>query len=82
MRYITDRRNNADRWKAALTETSVPLHFINGPLDPISGRHLAEYCKELLPQYNVDILEGVGHYPHDEAPQRVLDAYFSFMNSL
>ena len=82
MGYITDRRNNANRWKAALTETSVPLHFINGPLDPISGRHLAEYCKELLPQYNVDILEGVGHYPHDEAPQRVLDAYFSFMNSL
>jgi len=82
MRYITDRRNNADRWKAALTETNVPLHFINGPLDPVSGRHLAEYCKELLPHCQVDILEGVGHYPHDEAPKRVLDAYFSFMDSI
>lgn len=82
MKYITDRRENAERWKAALVDATIPLHFINGPLDPVSGRHLALYCKTLLPHWKVDILEGVGHYPHDEAPEEVLDAYFNFVNSL
>ncbi len=82
MRYITDRRNNATRWKAALTESRVPLHFINGPLDPVSGIHLANYCQELLPQWKVDILDDVGHYPHDEAPDRVMASYFGFRESL
>ena len=82
MKYITDRRENAERWKAALVDATIPLHFIYGPLDPVSGRHLANYCKTLLPQWKVDVLEGVGHYPHDEAPEEVLDAYFTFVNSL
>ena len=80
--YINDRRENALRWKEALTESTIPLHFINGPLDPVSGRHLAEYCKKLLPKCQVDLLEGVGHYPHDEAPERVLRAYLDFYNEL
>jgi len=79
--YINDRRANDQRWKAALTNSTIPLHFINGPLDPVSGRHLAEYCKELLPQYAVDVLEGVGHYPHDEDPDRVWRAYLHFFTT-
>ena len=79
IRYINDRRDNAVRWKRALTEASSPLQFINGPLDPVSGRHLAAYCRELLPDAKVDMLEGVGHYPQDEAPERVLAAYHNFV---
>ena len=82
MRYIRDRKANADRWKTALTEATIPLHFINGPLDPVSGRHLAEYCQQLLPDSDVIILEGVGHYPHDEAPTEVLEAYLEFVTPL
>jgi len=77
--YINDRRANAVRWKKALVKASVPIKIINGPLDPVSGRHLAEYCKKLLPNPDVTILEGVGHYPHDEAPDKVLKAYLDFM---
>ena len=80
--YINDRRANAQRWKAALVEAEIPIKIINGPLDPVSGRHLAEYCMKLLPNPDVTILEGVGHYPHDEAPERVLESYFSFVNPL
>jgi len=82
MRYIINRRENAQRWKKALTEATIPLQFINGPLDPVSGRHLADYCKELLPDSEVVILEGVGHYPHDEAPERVLEAYLPFIKGV
>jgi len=81
MRYINDRKDNAKRWKSALTEASIPLQFINGPLDPVSGRHLAEYCQQLLPHSAHTILEGIGHYPHDEAPAAVLKAYFKFMDN-
>jgi pimeloyl-ACP methyl ester carboxylesterase len=81
MRYITDRKTNADRWKSALTKSSIPLHFINGPLDPVSGGHLAKYCQQLFPQWKVDVLNGVGHYPHDEAPDKVLSSYFNFVNN-
>ena len=77
--YINDRRNNAVRWKNAIVNASVPIKIINGPLDPVSGRHLADYCQQILPNPDISILEGVGHYPHDEAPNRVRDAYFEFM---
>ena len=79
--YIDDRKENATRWERALTEAALPLHMINGPLDPVSGRHLAEHFQKLLPHTPVVILEGVGHYPHDEAPERVLEAYLRFAES-
>lgn len=82
MRYIEDRKDNAQRWKNALTEATIPLTMINGPLDPVSGRHLATYFQQLLPDHKVTILEGVGHYPHDEAPAEVLDAYKEFIETL
>ena len=78
IRYINDRRDNARRWKNALLEATIPLQMINGPLDPVSGRHLAEYYKKLLPDSEVVILEGVGHYPQDEAPEQVLEAYLKW----
>jgi pimeloyl-ACP methyl ester carboxylesterase len=80
--YINDRKENATRWKAALLEAEIPIKIINGPLDPVSGQHLAEYCRQLLPKLNITILEGVGHYPHDEAPEEVLEAYFEFMDTV
>lgn len=79
IRYINDRKANAQRWKNALTQATIPLQFINGPLDPVSGRHLIEYCQALLPNASYRILEGVGHYPHDEAPEQVLVAYLAFV---
>jgi len=80
--YIDDRKANATRWKSAIVEATIPIKIINGPLDPVSGRHLAEYCQELLPNPNITILEGVGHYPHDEAPTRVKEAFLDFFQSV
>lgn len=80
--YINDRRTNAIRWKAAIVDASIPVKIINGPLDPVSGRHLADYCQKILPNPNITILEGVGHYPHDEAPTKVRDAFFEFMATI
>ena len=42
IRYIEDRRENADRWTQVLQTTDVPLTFVWGMLDPVSGAHMAE----------------------------------------
>jgi len=80
--YINDRRDNADRWKSAIVNATIPIKIINGPLDPVSGRHLADYCQKILPNPDITILDGVGHYPHDEAPEQVLAAYLAFYKKL
>jgi len=78
IRYIGERRTYRDRWVGALQRTAVPLRFINGPEDPVSGAHMAERYGELVPNPDVVLLDGIGHYPQLEAPERVLAAYLEF----
>jgi len=74
--YMAERRTNRERWVGALQKTTTPLRLINGCLDPISGRHLAERYQFLVPNPDVELLEDIGHYPQVEAPERVLAAFF------
>ena len=37
IRYIVDRQTNEERWVGALETTDVPLAFVWGMLDPVSG---------------------------------------------
>jgi pimeloyl-ACP methyl ester carboxylesterase len=76
--YIAERRQNRERWVGALQSSPLPIRFINGLEDPISGAHMAARYRELIPNPDVVELPGVGHYPQHEAPQRVLDALFAF----
>ena len=74
IRYIEDRRENAERWTQVLETTDVPLSFIWGMLDPISGAHMAERIRERLPDAPFTALEDVAHWPALEAPERVVAA--------
>jgi pimeloyl-ACP methyl ester carboxylesterase len=74
IRYMTDRVRHAERWVGALETTDVPLAFIWGMLDPISGAHVAERIRERLPDAPLQALEDVGHWPPLEAPGRVAAA--------
>jgi pimeloyl-ACP methyl ester carboxylesterase len=47
-------------------------------VDPVSGRHLADRYRELVPAADVVVLEGVGHYPQLEAPESVCAAFLAF----
>lgn len=80
--YINDRRQHRDRWVGNLQTTTVPLHLIDGPEDPVSGRHMAEYYQQLVPHADVVLLPGVGHYPQTEAPEAMLRAYLAFREKL
>jgi len=76
--YMEQRRRNRARWVGALVESTVPRRLICGAVDPVSGRHLAERYRELVPDPDVVVLEGVGHYPQLEAHNRVVDEYEAF----
>ncbi|NUM54847.1 MAG: alpha/beta hydrolase [Candidatus Hydrogenedentes bacterium] len=82
IRYMRERMQYRDRWVHALQAASVPRRFVNGPEDPVSGRHMAETYARIVPDADVVLIEGIGHYPQVEAPEQVLEAFDSFVTTL
>jgi len=80
IRYMTERTAHRDRWVGALQKTPHALRLIDGPLDPVSGRHMADAYSRIVPNADVVLLEGIGHYPQVEDPARTLDAVFAFFD--
>lgn len=68
IRYIPERREQRDRWVAAMQKGGVPLRVIDGAVDPISGAHMVARYRELIPEPDTVLLEHIGHYPQTEAP--------------
>ena len=79
-RYQDERRAYRDRWTRALQSAGVPLRLIIGLQDPVSGAGIAARYRELIADPDVVTLDGVGHYPQVEAPERVLDALLAFVD--
>ena len=82
IRYIGERRANRARWVGALQLADIPRTLIDGAADPVSGAHMAERYGQLVPRSDVSLLDGVGHYPQIEAPQRVIEEYLGFRTIL
>lgn len=80
LHYMNERRQYRERWVNAMENGVVPLAMINGPMDPISGRHLARAFGERNPKARVEVLEGVGHYPQVEAPEKVAEIYWKIIS--
>ncbi len=80
--YIAERRATRDRWVGALVTSPAPLRVIDGALDPVSGRHMVEHYKALIPQPDTVLIDTVGHYPQLEAPEQVLDAFLDFQSAI
>jgi pimeloyl-ACP methyl ester carboxylesterase len=74
IRYMTDREIHGERWTSALEDTDVPLAFVWGMLDPISGAHMAQRIRARLPAARFEALDDVAHWPQLEAPRRVAAA--------
>ena len=74
IRYIEERRVNRERWVGALQRTEVPLRFVNGPDDPVSGAHMVARYREIVPSADVVVLPGIGHYPQVEDPAGVVSS--------
>lgn len=82
IRYIKERAENRERWVGALAEAKIPIRFINGSLDPISGKHMADRYKEIVPKPDVVDLEEIGHYPSFEEPELTFKHYQEFFDKV
>lgn len=82
IRYMPERRQQRERWVTAMQRTRVPLRVIDGAVDPISGAHMVERYRELIPAPDTVLLDGIGHYPQVEAPDAVLEHYLAFRDRL
>lgn len=76
--YMPQRQQNRERWVGALLEANFPVKLINGPLDPISGEHMADRYRQLVCDPDITLLAGIGHYPQVESPNEVVDSYLKF----
>jgi pimeloyl-ACP methyl ester carboxylesterase len=82
IRYMDERRRHRERWVGALTGATVPLKLIDGADDPVSGRHMAERYREVVPAADVVVLDGIGHYPQVEDPDSVWRGFTEFAAKL
>ena len=79
LHYIADRREHRERWVGALQHSRVPIKLVCGGADPVSGRHMFDYFRELVPGAEAVCLDDIGHYPQLEAPSRVLSEVIPFL---
>ncbi|NWU14061.1 MEST protein, partial [Cephalopterus ornatus] len=83
LQYINQRKKHRDRWVGALVSTSVPLHLIYGPLDPVNPHpEFLQLYRKVLPMSTVSVLDDhISHYPQLEDPMGFLNSYLNFINS-
>ena len=74
IRYIEERRSHEPRWTGAIEKHPAPLTIVWGDLDPIAVWPMAERLHAARPDATLVRLEGVGHYPMVEVPDRFGDA--------
>ena len=78
IRYMAERLQYRERWVGALQDAKISLCFINGVADPISGQHMVDRYRELIPNPQVVELKDIGHFPLIEAPEEVLQHFKDF----
>lgn len=83
LQYINQRYENRGRWVGIMQATSVPLHFIYGPADPINPPQTLNRYRELVVKGTCSTLkEEIGHYPHWEDPDGFITAYEAFLSKV
>ena len=79
IRYMRERKIYRERWVPPLQKIRQPFLFINGSFDPVSGKHLVERFRQVVPdQTNIIELPGIGHFPHLETPDIVIKHFMGF----
>ena len=73
-RYIEERRRLEARFTPPVLTHPSPLTVVWGTADPIAVPAMADRLAAARPDATVVRLDGVGHYPMSEAPERFLAA--------
>jgi pimeloyl-ACP methyl ester carboxylesterase len=80
LHYVADRSVDGDAWVNAMESTTLPLGFIWGPSDPVSGEHVIAEVERRMPDIPISRLPGVGHWPMLEDPKAVSTALTRWLN--
>ena len=80
--YIPQRQQYRERWVGAIINSSTPIKLIAGAKDPISGQHMIQRYRELIPNANVTEMSALGHYPQIEDADAITAEYLSFRRSV
>jgi pimeloyl-ACP methyl ester carboxylesterase len=74
MGYMPERWRHQHAWLDALEKHPAPLTLIWGQADPVATPAVADHVLARRPDAQYIRLQGVGHYPHWDAPSVVADA--------
>jgi pimeloyl-ACP methyl ester carboxylesterase len=77
LHYVPDRAVDGTAWVTAMENAAVPIAFIWGPSDPVSGEHMIAEVERRMPAAPVARLTGVGHWPMIEDPDAVSSTLIS-----
>lgn len=85
IQYMTERKQHKERWVSALQDFAKtrPFLLVDGPADPVSGRHLALAVQDQVDGSKVVFLDdAIGHWPQLEAPLETAAAFIGFHDEL
>ncbi len=79
--YITDRKQNQHLWEPIIEDANVPVLYLWGLDDPISGHHMLTEIenRNLNGSAQFVKLQAVGHYPQHEVPDEVAKHIMTFI---
>ena len=72
--YMRERTRMGEQWTGPLERLDLPFRVIWGDHDPIAVYAIAQRLCSRNPGAVLHTLDGIGHYPQLEAPQRVAEA--------
>jgi pimeloyl-ACP methyl ester carboxylesterase len=72
--YMRERWQHQQEWLDTLQSHCEPLTVIWGQADPVATPEVADIIRQRRSDATDIRLEGIGHYPHWEAPRRVAAA--------
>ena len=69
-RFIDERYRLWHRWIGALRRTDLPVHIVWARQDPVAIEQMAHLLHEEITNSDLQLLDGVGHFPMIEATDR------------
>ncbi len=79
--YIRERKLFWHRWIGALQSTQTPINILWATEDPVAVRAMAHTLHAEIPNSQLQLLEGLGHYPMIEDPKTWVLALLTLLSS-